>query len=114
MENVETMENRAPHDIDVVTFFCLPPGETQESLMVKSPDLFNHDLVKTTCFIDSYPFVLGNPLDSNQANEVVYWYSMWSHRRNGLWKGFLQIDLNQQHDSDAAMLLHSNEGEWHE
>lgn len=30
---------------------------------------------------------------------------MWSHRRNGLWKGFLQVDLFSKDDELAATFL---------
>jgi hypothetical protein len=35
----------------------------------------------------------------------AYWYSLWSHRRNGLWKGFLQIDLSSEEDETARINL---------
>jgi hypothetical protein len=34
-----------------------------------------------------------------------YWYSMWSHRRNQAWKGFLQIDLAPSQDVEALAWL---------
>lgn len=35
----------------------------------------------------------------------VYWYSLWSHRRNDLWKGFAQIDLAPVEDATASATL---------
>lgn len=32
----------------------------------------------------------------------AYWYSVWSHRRNQLWKGFVQVDLAPGEDTFAA------------
>ncbi|RKW41698.1 MAG: hypothetical protein D8H96_09315, partial [Lautropia sp.] len=42
---------------------------------------------------------------------IAYWYSMWSHRRDGSWKGFLQLDLHQARDADAREWLMLNAGE---
>jgi len=36
---------------------------------------------------------------------VSYWYSMWSHRRNGLWKGFVQVDISEKEDNIARALI---------
>jgi hypothetical protein len=36
---------------------------------------------------------------------ISYWYSMWSHRRNGLWKGFVQVDISQGQDDLALALI---------
>lgn len=101
LENIETIENRSPADMDVVTFFYLPPGETQRSFASTHPDLFKHADTKTRFHVDAY-FV---PLDDNPPAHLVessaYWYSLWSHRRSGQWKGFLQIDLSATDDATA-------------
>lgn len=54
-EDVENREARAPNDVDVVTFFELPDGATEERLMNRSPDLFDHEFVKKNYFVDAYP-----------------------------------------------------------
>lgn len=105
LENIETLESRSPRDIDVVTYFHLPPGETQATLDAKAGNLFDHNHVKATYKVDAYTIVLGKPFDNNQVRQVSYWYSMWSHRRTDQWKGFVQIDLNSNHDNDARQLL---------
>ena len=47
------------------------------------------------------------------ANELVersaYWYSMWSHRRNQAWKGYLEVDLNPAHDQQATDYLNQQD-----
>src|SRR4051812_362167 len=50
MENVETTETRDPKDLDVVTFFSLPVGVTQQQIQAVAPDLLNHGLLKATYF----------------------------------------------------------------
>ena len=49
---------------------------------------------------------LGKPANSSYINRVSYWYSMWSHKRDGkTWKGFLQLDLAPEQDVEAREYL---------
>lgn len=105
MENIEVMESRPPKDIDVVTYAYLPAGETQQTLDAKAGQLFDHAHVKQTYFVDAYPQFLGQPMTPPNVKKVSYWYSMWAHRRDGLWKGFIQVDLDPSEDSAARLLL---------
>jgi hypothetical protein len=105
MEDVETLELRAPKDIDVVTYFHLPIGETELTLDKKAGDLFMNEYVKRTYSVDAYSQVLGSSTDELQVRLISYWYSMWSHRRDGIWKGFIQVELNPQQDIDARRIL---------
>jgi hypothetical protein len=41
----------------------------------------------------------------NLVQQTSYWYSVWAHRRNHQWKGFLEIDLSPTLDSDATVIL---------
>lgn len=111
LEDIETVEKRAPADIDVVTFFHLPPGQTQQSFASAHPNLFKHAETKNQFHVDAY-FV---PLDDNPPACLVersaYWYSLWSHRRNGQWKGYLQIDLSATNDGTARAELQKATGE---
>jgi hypothetical protein len=112
LEDIELLENRSPNDIDVVTFYHLPSGETQKSLLQKAQNLFNCAYLKATYTIDGYFITLGQSVDIKQVKNISYWYSMWSHRRSGLWKGFVQIDLDPVQDTNARTLLNLNkEGE---
>ena len=58
--------------------------------------------------------ILGQPVDALQVQSITYWYSMWSHRRDGLWKGFVQVDLNPSQDADARAVLNISGGAQHE
>ncbi len=107
LENVEVLESRAPKDVDVVTFFHLPNDQTQISLLSQDARLFDPALAKQAFAVDAYPFVLGNPTENRHVKEISYWYSMWSHRRDGTWKGFLQIDLAPNADAEAKQFLAS-------
>ncbi|MCK8519068.1 DUF6932 family protein [Methanoculleus sp. 7T] len=102
LENIEEIENREPKDIDVVTFYYLPDGQTQESLAGSSPRLFNKRLNKEDYHVDAYYIQLNETKPETLVGQSAYWYSVWSHRRSGLWKGFLQVDLST-HDDQVAL-----------
>jgi hypothetical protein len=104
-ENIEELEQRSPKDTDVVTFFHLPNEITQVTLVQSNPELFDNKRIKDIYSVDAYTFVLGLPTSKLQIKQVSYWYSMWSHRRDGLWKGFLQVDLAPNGDEAALQLI---------
>jgi hypothetical protein len=109
LEHVEVIESRAPQDVDVVTFYRLPQGTTQAEIHARNPALFDHSQAKATYCVDAYLVCL----DSNAENLVeqsAYWYSVWSHRRNQAWKGYVQIDLASADDTTASSLLAAASG----
>ena len=114
LEQIEVLEGRAPKDMDVVTFFDLPRGQDQRSLAQSHSALFDLKQVKESYAIDAYFTVLGQQTDQWQVSNIAYWYSMWSHRRDGLWKGFVQVDLNPEQDSDARAILNLAGGVHHD
>lgn len=114
LEDVETQENRPPNDMDVVTFFYMPQGYDQRSLVHQHGALFDSKQTKANFAMDAYPVVLGNPTDEWQVRNVNYWYSMWSHRRDGVWKGFVQVDLDPAQDADARAMLNLHGGIHHD
>lgn len=111
MEDKETSKSLPPNDIDVVTFFEIPEGKTQIELSTAHPELFNHGHVKATYLVDSYTHQIGMPMKRFDVRQVSYWYSMWSHRKNGMWKGFVQVDLSKTDDQVALSLLQQIERE---
>lgn len=104
LENVEITANRDPNDLDVVTFYTLPIGVTQVQLQTAAPDVFSPGFLKATYFVDAYVVSLGSRA-AILVQQSAYWYSMWSHRRDASWKGFLQIDLDPTDDALAALNL---------
>ncbi len=106
LEHVEVTERRAPNDIDVVTFFHLPPSTSQSQLASRGGTLFDHASVKATYRVDAYLVHLGMPPE-RLTRQSAYWYSLWSHRRNQQWKGFVQVDLAPTEDPAAAATLAS-------
>lgn len=105
-ENVEDLEARSPRDVDVVTFFDLPPGQTQRSLFPSVRPLLDVKATKTTYSVDAYGFPMGGAYDERAMKNTAYWYSMWSHRRNGMWKGFVQVSLDPANDSMCTSEIH--------
>jgi hypothetical protein len=104
LEQVELLEGRPPNDLDVVTFYRLPEGKTQRDILDADPSLFDHDQLKTHYRVDAYFADLGTQAEQ-LTRRSVYWYSMWSHRRNRVWKGFVQVDLAPTEDASALATL---------
>lgn len=102
LEDVETLERRPPRDIDVVTFFYTPanPSLLEADLMA-----IDHDNAKARFRVDAYFVELDELAPEMVVAQSAYWYSMWSHRRNQAWKGFLQIDLSDTGDEQARQWL---------
>ena len=105
LEDIEITEARDPADIDIVTFFHLPVGATQESLARASPRLFDPVHTKNDYHVDAYFVQLNGDAPEPLVRQSAYWYSMWSHRRSGQWKGYLQIDLSLTDDTVAKANL---------
>ncbi|HFK7184586.1 TPA: hypothetical protein ACG0BA_000174 [Serratia odorifera] len=109
-ENVELIERRAPNDVDVVTFFNFQPGDNDNIVHSRNPNIFNQKLVKKQYLVDSYFEGLQAPGASLVAR-TVYWYSMWAHKRDLSWKGFIQLPLSPALDLVARSILDSIETE---
>lgn len=105
LEQIEVLELRPPQDIDTVTYFDLPVGDTESSLFGRAGNLFDNNHVKLNYRVDHYPVVMGKPLNASQIQQINYWYSMWSHRRDGIWKGFVEVSLDPAEDSNALNSL---------
>lgn len=90
-----------PHDVDVVTFFYQPVGINPEELVTVNPQLFNRDYTKADYNVDAFFVQLNSEDPELLVRQATYWYSLWSHRRDGLWKGYLQIDLHAEQDAEA-------------
>lgn len=96
VEDVERSSNpRSPQDIDVVTFYY---GNETNTL---NQQLFNPDITKENFDVDGYGIELGKPLDAGTAVLIGYFHGLWSHRRNHIWKGFIQVDLDPEEDPAA-------------
>lgn len=106
LEHVELLEGRAPNDIDVVSFYRLPASTSQADVAARLGPATNHASVKATYLVDGYLVHLGMAPE-RLTHQSAYWYSVWSHRRNHQWKGFVQIDLAPMEDVAAIATLAS-------
>ncbi len=106
LEDVEMTESRPPNDIDCVTFFHSPSGKSELELAKSFPDLFDTRQVKAKFKVDAYTTNLALPAHL-LVSRSCYWYSVWSHRRDLNWKGFVQVDLEPNNDTTALQLLNS-------
>ena len=105
MEHKEQIEGAAPNDIDVVTFYLLPNGQNQKTLIADHPEVFDRETVQKKYPVDAFCHQLGDALIPNDIRQISYYYSMWSHRRNGVWKGFVEVNLSSEEDERAMTLL---------
>lgn len=103
MEDVEALEKRSPQDIDVVTFLhkSNKPDDDVQTYM----DELDQTDAKASFYVDAYIVGLDELTPSVLVAQTAYWYSMWSHRRNQAWKGFLQVDLAGSEDVKAKDYL---------
>ena len=104
-ENVEERSGRPPNDIDVVTFLYIPEGYTEEVFTHNFPGLIDKVGLKNNYFVDAYYAPLNQITAEEIIKESTYWYSLWSHTRDGKWKGYLQIDLAASDDEYARLQL---------
>lgn len=109
VEEIEVLENRPPADLDVVTFYQLPDGETQKSILAKAPDYFPADeaekkALKAKFGVDTMMSCL-NVSPRQLVKRSAFFYSMWAHRRDYTWKGFIQVDLEAGDDAAAEQKL---------
>ena len=110
VENVESLRARAPEDIDVVTFYYVPDGHTEETLYNENMQIFDGDAAMDKYSLDSYLVALNPENMEDVVSLSAYWYGVWSHTRRGQWKGYLQIDLASAYDADARAELERLEG----
>ncbi len=106
LEQVEVLERRPPRDMDVVSF--LKVSATFDPTPQQLVEL-DHDHVKQTFLVDSYLVEMDKLERPNLIRKAAYWYSMWSHRRNQAWKGYLEVDLNPAPDQQALDWLNQQE-----
>lgn len=108
LEKIESLESRDPNDIDIVTFFRRPIG-------AKDPIAWGHfTTINRLAFTPSSNKLLFKcdtqyiDLDSSTedvANLTRFWFGLFSHRRNDMWKGMLSIPLAVDQDDAKALNL---------
>ena len=101
VEDIEAYAQRDPRDVDAITIAKVPGLQTVKSHIMSRPDLFVPDQTKAKYLVDHYVVSLDSPtLEILYA--AKYWYALFSHRRDSVWKGMLSVDLIDKSDDDAA------------
>jgi uncharacterized protein YfaQ (DUF2300 family) len=82
---------------------------SQQDLVARHPHLVPLDAqaqqnLKKTYRVDGYLIDLAMA-PKRLVQRAAYWYSLWSHRRSGAWKGYLEIDLSPADDAAARAEL---------
>lgn len=94
--------------MDVVTFLKAP---TTFLPTPKQAEALDHDHVKRIYLIDSYLIEIDQMDRRNLIRKAAYWYSIWSHRRNQAWKGYLEVDLNPAFDQQVREWLNQQDSQ---
>ncbi|HEX8613914.1 MAG TPA: hypothetical protein VF800_21770 [Telluria sp.] len=110
MEDVESLRDRPPADIDLVTFSPIP-GEVQakQQLMQDNLDLFDAARARLRYGCDGYFVDLDDPVEL-VADSTRYWFGLFTHQRETLlWKGILKVPMADDNDGAALTLLNERE-----
>ena len=110
-ENIESLEARDPNDIDVVTVF--PIQAILDDKKCSEAKLNDHAYLKETYHVDAYHLPLGQLAFEQEIRMLTYWFVQWSRRRDGRWKGFLQLLLYDDEEEQARELLKGMQGGEH-
>ena len=105
LEDVETREGRPPRDLDVVTVYWGYDRAFQQTVAATFPEFANGTLAKSQFHLDHFPFDAGFRPDFT-VEQTRYWMQLFSHNREGVWKGMLKIDLDTPDlDNEARQVL---------
>lgn len=100
VQDVETTESRPPGDLDVITFYWPPDSSFNARVAAANPEMGDHALTRANHRCDHYFLDLSfNPFGTVDA--MAFWCGLFSHRRDGVWKGLLRVELGRQSDDDA-------------
>jgi hypothetical protein len=69
--------------------------------LASNASLLDHGYVKGTYHIDHFWVPLGYA-PAQLVSITRYWYGLFSHRRDRVWKGMLTVTLADKADDDAA------------
>lgn len=107
MENIELSELRPPNDLDILTFYRGLTPVQYSVISTAFPEFANPSLSKTNYLLDHYAIDYGyNPEVTVELTK--YWLQLFTHNRNGVWKGIVRLPLNTPlEDQDALNYLNS-------
>jgi hypothetical protein len=103
--NGSFVENKEPRDLDVVTFLFRPPMVAMgqlSALLQANRALFDPVQLKQSYLLHAF-FIDLNGSPETIVNASRYYFGLFSHRREDeLWKGMLQVSLDNPADDGAA------------
>ncbi|WP_212004826.1 hypothetical protein [Chitinophaga sp. HK235] len=102
VEDIESQEGRAPKDVDVVTFFKGIPLPNQHQLLQVFPEFGSAYESKQKYKVDHYAVDYGFRPDIT-VESTRYWIQLFTHNRNGIWKGILKLPLNTPNEDQQAL-----------
>lgn len=106
-ENIEKSEKRAPNDIDVVSFIPSVSSTVIASITANFAAFVNQRKSKAQYKVDHYIVEIDrNPMIT--INATKYWIQLFSHNRNGVWKGMIEIPIYGNSDKDNEALTYLN------
>jgi len=101
LENIEAESNRAPGDLDIITIYVPTDAGFNGRVAATHPILTDHNQIKAAYRMDHYFLdTTRHPILTVELTR--YWVGLFSHRRDGVWKGMLRIDLNTPLDDSNA------------
>ena len=104
VEDCETIRQRPPGDVDVVTFAYRPVTQNWPEVVQQHPQIFDSSRTKALFRCHAYYVDLQIP-PHLIVHDTTYFNSLFSHQRDSkLWKGMLAVDLNSD-DSAARQIL---------
>jgi hypothetical protein len=101
LEDVELRERRSPRDLDVVTVYWGYDRLFQQGLAARFREFASPMLAKATYGLDHYNFDAGFKPELT-LEQTRYWILLFSHNRQGVWKGMLKIDLDTPVEDNLA------------
>lgn len=112
VENVEA-QGREPRDIDVFSLVHLPdhykknPSSWhQGGFQFWAEEIQNQPKNKDRFKLDTYAALVEEFQLLGLLQNVMYWYSLFSHQRDTFaWKGFVAVLLDQAQDVEALTIL---------
>ncbi|MEN0095860.1 MAG: hypothetical protein AAGB30_10780 [Pedobacter sp.] len=106
-EDIERSEGRAPNDLDVVTFYKGLSDIQVNDILANFGEFANPSLAKATYKLDHYPIDYASSPELTVA-QTRYWFQLFTHNRNNVWKGILHLPLNTpSEDQNAFNYLNS-------
>lgn len=101
------LEDKDPHDLDLVTLFQQPAAYQQNSaaFIQANQHVIDRQAVKLTFRLDHFWVDLNAGADSI-VTLARYYFGLFSHRRlDDLWKGMLEVNLADATEAAASALV---------